>query len=371
MLVNLARGVSEQGVAVDFIVNRAGVPYLDALPSQVRVLELHAAGRLQRLGRLVAYLRRERPTVLLSAKGPDDRVAVRAKRLARVPTRVVLRAGTSIASRLEARGRDPIRRWLRYRVVRRLYHRADGIIAVSRGVAEELSHITQVPADRIRVIPNPTVTPELDRLGDEPVEHPWLVPGQPPLILGAGGLRRQKDFPTLIRAFALLRRERACRLLIIGEGRHRHRLEALASQLGVAKDVVLPGFVHNPYAYMKRARLFVLSSAWEGSPNALTEALALGLPVVATDCSSGPRELLQDGRYGRLVPVGDAEVMARAMRETLDAPPDPRWLRSAVTEYTVERSAQRYLEAWGLRSGHLGSETGAQGPVNTSLDRLP
>jgi len=152
----------------------------------------------------------------------------------------------------------------------------------------------------------------------------------------------------LIRAFARVRAHKDCRLVILGEGRLRPELEELAQNLGIADRVAFPGFVNNPYAYMARASLFVLSSAWEGSPNVLTEAVALGRPVVATDCPSGPRELLQDGRYGPLVPVGDADKLAEAMLETLQHPLPPETIREAAAEYTVENSARRYLEVLGF-----------------------
>jgi len=166
--------------------------------------------------------------------------------------------------------------------------------------------------------------------------------------MGIGRLTRQKDFPTLIRAFATLRRVRPLRLIILGEGRDRAPLEQLAAREGVGGDVALPGFQPNPYAWLARARLFVLSSAWEGSPNALTEAMALGVPVVSTDCRSGPRELLEAGRFGPLVPVGDADALAAAMRATLDHPLPPETLKAAVAEYDAVTSARRYLEVLGL-----------------------
>jgi glycosyltransferase involved in cell wall biosynthesis len=168
------------------------------------------------------------------------------------------------------------------------------------------------------------------------------------VIIGMGRFTEQKDFATLIRAFARLRANRNCRLILLGRGRLQADYQALAEQLGVAADIAYPGFADNPYSYLARARLFVLSSAWEGSPNALTEALALGVPVVATDCPSGPRELLDGGRYGALVAVGDDAALAQAMAATLDAPPPAAGLRRAVADYTVEASARAYLAALGF-----------------------
>lgn len=161
-------------------------------------------------------------------------------------------------------------------------------------------------------------------------------------------MERQKDFPTLIRAFALVQGRRPCRLLILGEGQARPRLEALIADLRLTEWVALVGYQSNPYAFLARAALFVLSSAWEGSPNVLTEAMALGIPVVSTDCPSGPAEVLEGGRFGRLVPVGNPAALATAIEMTLDRPLPAALLRSAVSEYEQSRSARRYLEVLGL-----------------------
>lgn len=225
-----------------------------------------------------------------------------------------------------------------------LYPFADAVIAVSRGVADDLRRNAALPEGLLHVIPNPVLTPKLSLLAGEMITHPWFAKGGGPVIIGVGRLTRQKDFPTLIRAFAKVRSQRECKLVILGEGQDRPALENLAKERGIRDDVDLPGFAGNPYAYMSRSSLFVLSSVWEGSPNVLTEALALGVPSVATDCPSGPREILQDGRFGRLVTVGDPGALADAMLETLAHPPDPIGLKKAVNAYSVEASSRRYLE---------------------------
>src|SRR5262249_37227290 len=150
-----------------------------------------------------------------------------------------------------------------------------------------------------------------------PLSHPWFAPGSLPVILGVGRLTWQKDFPTLIKAFALVRSRQPARLLILGEGEKRLELETIVKELGLAADVCLPGYVDNPFAYMHRCSAFVLSSASEGLPNSLIEAMACGAPVISTDCASGTAEILENGRYGPLVPVGDVEAMATAISATL------------------------------------------------------
>ncbi|MGB2886052.1 MAG: glycosyltransferase, partial [Dehalococcoidia bacterium] len=202
-----------------------------------------------------------------------------------------------------------------------------------------------LPRKKIEVIYNPVITPELLEKAREPVDHPWFQPGEPPVVLGVGRLTEQKDFPTLLRAFALVRKERAARLVILGEGEDRPELKALVDELGIAEDVDMPGFVDNPYGYMAGAAVFALSSRWEGLPTVLIEAMALGKPVVATDCPSGAREILNDGRYGTLVPVGDAKRLATGISGMLEHPVEP--LPSWVDRFRPDCTIQAYLKAIG------------------------
>jgi glycosyltransferase involved in cell wall biosynthesis len=227
-------------------------------------------------------------------------------------------------------------------MLRIFYPWAASVVAVSRGVADDLARVSGLPRESVGVIYNPVITPTMLALAREAPSHPWLAPGQPPVILGVGRLARQKDFLTLVRAFAELRRHRAVRLIILGEGEDRPALEGLARELGVAEDVALPGFQDNALAYMAGSALFVLSSAWEGLPTVLIEALAAGTRVVSTDCPSGPREILQEGRLGALVPVGNAAALATAMLEALDRPSGSVTL-DALTPFTRDAAVDHYL----------------------------
>jgi glycosyltransferase involved in cell wall biosynthesis len=346
MVLNLVEGFAAHGVAVDLLAIRADSAHLGALPAGGRFVDLGVRHSGLAVLPLARYLRRCRPAALLVAKDRAIRAAVLARALAGADTRLVGRLGTNLSAALE--GRAGLARWLRVAPMRWFYPRVDHVVCVSRGVLEDTRALTGLAAERLSVIRNPVVTPRLGERAAQPVDHPWAEDASVPLILGAGRLTEQKDFPTLVRAFARLRAGRPARLVILGEGRQRGALTALARDLGVAADVALPGFTSNPYAWMARARLFVLSSAWEGSPNVLTEALALGIPSVATDCPSGPREILAGGRWGPLVPVGDEVALAAAMTATLDAPPASDALRSAVADYTRDAAARAYLEALGL-----------------------
>jgi len=351
MVLNLIEGFAGRGVAVDLIAIRAESAHLDVLPAGVRLVDLGVRHSALAALPLARHLRRERPAALLAAKDRAIRAAVAARALAGVPCRIVGRLGTNLSAALE--GRAGIARWSRVAPMRRFYAGVDHVVCVSEGVMADTARLTGLPASRLSVVRNPVVTPRLATLAVERVDHPWMEDDAVPLVLGAGRLTEQKDFPTLVRAFARLRAERPARLAILGEGRARARLEQLAAELGVARDVALPGFTPNPYAWMARARLFVLSSAWEGSPNVLTEALALGVPSVATDCPSGPREILAGGRWGPLVPVGDDAALARAMAETLDAPLPADRLRAAVAAYARDAAAAAYLDLLGFDPNRL------------------
>ncbi|MGA9538726.1 MAG: glycosyltransferase [Desulfobacterales bacterium] len=342
MVLNLCEGLVALGCRVDLLQVKARSKHLEQLPALVDVRKLKAEHTLTSLPALVRYLKTERPDALLAAKDRANQIAVLAKKTAGVPTRVVVRMGTTVSAALA--GKNRWRKLFWYLPMRLIYRSADAIVAVSQGVARDMARITGLPTSAIRIIRNPVITPRIFRLAREPAPHPWLVKGGEPVIVGIGRLTRQKDFPTLIRAFAAVRKKLPCRLIILGEGKDRDDLEHLAKRLSQSEQIAMPGFVENPYAYLKRAAMFVLSSAWEGSPNALTEALALGVPVVATNCPSGPREILKDGTIGRLVPVGDPDALAEAMLATLSSPPDETLLKSAVREYTAEFSSLRYLD---------------------------
>lgn len=345
IFVNLAQGFAEHGLEVDLVLPQVEGPYLSEIPQSVRVIDLHAPRVLQSLPKLVRYLRREKPATLISAVNHTNIVALWAKRWAGVPTRTVV----TVHNTLSASTRNAWNRRQRSLpvMIGWFFPWADEIVAVSEGVAEDLAATAGLPRERVQVIYNPVVTPELRSLAQEPLDHPWFAPGQPPVFLGIGRLAAQKDFPILLRAFALVRQQRPARLLILGEGRERPQLEALVRQLGLADSVSLPGFVKNPFALLSRSSTFVLSSSWEGLPTVLIEALALGVPIVSTNCKSGPSEILQGGRYGRLVPVGDAAALGSAMLASLAEPSLPAD-EATLRQFTFEASLNAYLRVAGV-----------------------
>lgn len=341
VIVNLLQGLSERGEPADLVLAAAEGVFLEQLPSSVRVVDLRARRLIRSLGPLAGYLRRERPRYLVSSMTHANLIALWAARLARQRTPVMVTVHNTMSQSTPAEGGIGGR--VSSQMLRTFYPWATSVVAVSRGAADDLARTTGLPRERVQVIYNPVITPALLAMAREVPDHPWLTPGQPPVVLGVGRLTRQKDFPTLIRAFAEVRRHRPARLIILGQGEDRAALEALAGALGVGEDVALPGFRENAMAYMARSALFVLSSAWEGLPTVLIEALAAGTPVVSTDCPSGPREILDHGALGPLVPVGDVPAMAAAILEELGRPRGAA-PEDALRPFTRDAAVDHYLQ---------------------------
>jgi glycosyltransferase involved in cell wall biosynthesis len=340
-MLNLAHGIAACGYAVDLVLAQAEGEFLDEVRDPVRIVDLKASRVMTSIPALVSYLRRERPNAMLSVFGYVNIIALWAWRLAGVRTRLFVNEQNTVS--LEAGNASSWSVRVTPRLIKHFYPWANGIVTVSQGVRDDLAHLTNIPEERISVIFNPSVVgSDVLEKAQVPLNHPWFKPGQPPVLIAVGRLQIQKDYPTLIQAFAQVRRVRPVRLLILGEGTERPLLEQLIAELGLQQDVHLPGFVKNPYAYMAKSSLFVLSSRWEGLPTVLIEALCCGTPAVATDCPSGPREILENGRYGRLVPVGDVDALANAITLSLSnntqSPPAESW-----QPYEVETVTHQYV----------------------------
>lgn len=338
--INLAAGFAALGQATDVVAVSGRGEFVGQIPQGVRLVDLKAGRVLLSLPALVGYIRRERPSAVIAFMDHAGIVALWARRLSGTSTRIICTVHNTLT---QATGNSST---LRNRVLpaflRSFYPSADAVVAVSHGVARDLSEATGFPLPAIKVIYNPVINPDLATALAQAPGHPWLVDGGPPVVLGVGRLTKQKDFGSLIRAFALVRKHRPVRLLILGEGEERAGLQALVQELGLDSDVALPGFVTAAHACMARAAVFVLSSAWEGLPTVLIEALAAGTTVVATDCPSGPREILRAGELGRLVPPGDVNALAEGILAAL-AGSGRRVPLTELREYTQEVAAGAYL----------------------------
>ncbi|MGF1539707.1 MAG: glycosyltransferase [Pleurocapsa sp.] len=344
-MLSLIKNFIERGLRVDLLLPRAEGQYLEQLPSQVRLIDLKSQWIPASLPKLISYLRRERPQSLLAALHYPSEIAILAKYLAQVKTKVVVIEQNTLS--VEAKNSPQLSVRLNPLGAKIFYPWADKIVAVSQGVAQDLAQTASLNLEKIKVIYNPGITPEVYQQGQAPVDHPWLQPGQPPVILGVGRLHPQKDFPTLIRAFGKVKQVRPARLMILGTGPQESELKALINKLDLNNDVALAGFVQNPYAYLAKAAVFALSSIYEGLSVVLVEAMALGTPIVSTDCPSGPSEILDRGKYGLLTPVGDVEAMAQSILKALNSATtkaDSPWLE----QFTIETCSQKYLEVLGF-----------------------
>lgn len=384
VMLTLAAEFSRRGHRVELVLGRRRGPLLKALPEGVGVHELEVCpmprlvAALMRLPRdawrdagvmllrkvpkivrtlpsLEAYLRAQRPDILLSTLPKANIVAAWARRLSATGTALVLREANQFSVALNPRNRfDRLLPGL----ARRWYAEADGIIAVSEGVRRDLAVSLSMAAAGIEPILNPVDLPRIRDLSRQQPDDTAVWPPPERFVLAVGKLTPQKDFGNLLRAYARVRERHPVPLLILGEGQEEAGLRTLAAGLGIADHVMLPGHVSNPYAYMRRAAVFVLSSAWEGCPNVLLEALACGCPIVSTDCPSGPREILAEGRYGKLVPVRDEAALAAALLAVLDGDAPGYDPDIALQDYSLERVADRYLEVFAGAAGRRSAAAG-------------
>ena len=374
----LARTLSERGYPVSLLLHSLNGPLAASVPKTIRQVALSRSSSVTaRVSAMVAapslirellkpvvlpwetpdslrfvrdlarYLRAEKPHTLFAATPYLNIEAILARRLSGQQARVVISERVPTPQWLNANDQWQ-RRYLRP-LMNRLYLEADGIVAISNGVAAGLADAISLHHDRITTIYNPVVLPDIDERAAQPAEHPWFAPGAPPVILAVGRPGRVKDHITLLRAFALVRADHDVRLVVIGQNRasrkparRRTEFDALALKLNVAEHVASIDHTLNPFAFFARASMLAVSSRYEGFCNVLLEALACGCPVVSTDCPVGPREILEGGRYGKLAPVGDPVAMAQAIRQTLADPPKRAFLKARAQQFSFDDSIARY-----------------------------
>jgi glycosyltransferase involved in cell wall biosynthesis len=340
--VSLANGFASCGLHVDLVmINKGGnKSYFESLSDAINVIELRQRRTLTSPIGFRKYFDAYRPDVVISAMTHINVAAILGNLAAVHHTRLIVVEHNQLSKNRKTKS-FLVR--LAYSVVPWAYRHAAIIGAVSVGVKADLAAATGLPLDRIAVLHNPVVIPSLLSQSHEILDHPWFADNEPPIILGVGRLTEQKNFDLLIDAFAAVRSKRPARLVILGQGPERDALEERATSTGWRKDIALMGFVKNPFPFMRRAAVFALSSKWEGLPTALIEAMACGAPIVATDCPSGPAEILRYGELGRLTPVGDVESFAEALENTLAFPPEREKLKERADDFSLERAIERYL----------------------------
>lgn len=340
-MLNLSEEFLKRGYRVDLVVNNAAGSLHELAPSGARIIDLNVPRALFAVPALTKYIRQHRPNVLLAAQTYNNIAAILSSKFVRTSTALFVSEHTDLGV---VKHSSSIKERLRPSLASIFYPTANGIIAVSKGASQSLSKTANISAEKITTIYNPVVTANMIEECQKELHHPWFGPSNPPVLLSAGRLVPEKDFGTLIRSFARLRKRIAARLIILGEGPERSALERLIEELGLVSDVQLAGFQINPYPYMSKAALFVLSSKREGLSTVLIEAMACGAPVVSTDCPSGPSEILDGGRFGTLIPVGDSEALAKAMEKALKDPTSSELLVARAMEFSVEKKAEQYLQ---------------------------
>jgi len=347
LIVNLAQDFVKQGLQVDLLLRHVHGRFLQQLPADVHIVDL-GQGYLENLKRLVAYLRHEQPQSLMAKMYPQNELAIIARFFARSNTRIIVSIHSVFSGQQDVvQFRWRVLSWIHTPLVkllaRYLYGWADAIVTDSKASATDFIKHTGIDAAKIHVVHNPVISAKLLEKARQPLHHLWFASGQSPVIVSVGRLHKIKDIATLIRAFALLRQTTPARLLILGEGLERNALCDLILALGVEEDVMLEGAVDNPYPYIHAAAVLVSSSRYESLSTVLIEAMALGTAVVGTDCPGGTAEILADGQYGELVPVGDSSAMAAAILRVLAGNVkvvDTDWLE----QFTDKTSTQGYLQ---------------------------
>jgi glycosyltransferase involved in cell wall biosynthesis len=342
--VNIVNGLARRGYDVELVLSHPVGELRSAVTAEVAVTEL-AQSRIPIVGigahlpRLVSYLDDAEPTALFAQKTDASVVCLAADRLADAETTVVPTEHLAFATTPAPSVKSRVVR----RLAGQLYPSADRIVAVSQGVADSLVDQLDVQRERVSVLYNPVELDTIRERARDPVEHAWVEDDDVDVVLFVGRHHPQKDLGTWLRAFARVHETAPdTRAVIAGTGERTEHLQALADRLGMTDVVSFPGYIDNPYRYMDRAGVFLLSSRFEGLPTVLVEAMACGCPVVATDCPSGPREILADGEYGQLVPVGDVTELASAVEEALEDPVDADLLCARADDFAPEVVLDEY-----------------------------
>ncbi|MBU9713493.1 glycosyltransferase [Evansella tamaricis] len=340
MIINLAKSFNDKGYNVELIVSKYKGPYISLLPDNLPIVDLNVSKGYMALPGLIKYLKNNKPDVILSALSLANIICLLAKQFSRVNTRVIVSERNHLSSAIR-NSRNYKLRLIPF-FIKKLYPKADKVVTISNGIANDLIAYCQLPETNITTIYNPAYTTDILEKGYQKLNNKIFYE-ETHVILGVGRLVPQKDFPTLIKAFKIVNQKVKAKLVILGEGSERGHLEKIVKDLDLENDVILPGFVNNPFAYMSNASLFVLSSAWEGFGNVLVEAMACGVGVVSTNCPSGPSEILEDGKFGTLVEVGDEIGMANAIIDYLRKPKDSGLLKDRAMDFSLEKISEQYL----------------------------
>lgn len=340
----LASHFSNEDFKVDLLLTQVSGPYLDDLSPKVNVINLQCGRALTSLPKLIKYLKSQRPHILFTSHMHFSTVAIWAAKSARASTKVVIRQPTMLNLSYE---KTSLSSHLKQKVFIASSYFADKIIVSSEAMLRDFKKVAKIPTNKLQIIHNPIPIQVIIESSKEPLEHSWFQPGEPPVIIAVGRLVAVKDFTTLIKAFSIVEKSLPSHLLILGEGPLRPELTNLINCLGLNNKVSMPGFVSNPYKYMKKSKVFVLSSLREGFPNSMVEAMACGIPIISTQGDGGAKEILENGKWGQLVPVGNENMMAEAILKAFEPSNDVNTLQRAK-DFSIDIIIKKYRQSFDL-----------------------
>lgn len=344
VMLTLANSLVEKGLNVDLVLNNAQGPYIKNISSKVNIVELKTSRAITSLIPLARYLRKDKPDTILSAMSYINIITIFARELSLTKTRVVISEHAHLSASL-IQMKKPLLRSMFKVLMSFTYPYADSIVAVSNNVADDLSNKLGIERKKITTIYNPIVSSDLLEKINRPINSPSLISSSEKTIVSVGRLADEKNFPMLIRAFNEVQKKVDSRLFILGDGYAENELKNLVSQLDLVDKVIFTGFIDNPYAFVKIADLFVLTSNHEGFGNVLVESMACGTNVISTDCPGGPNEILEGGKWGRLVPVDDIASLSKAMIDSLTLPShlSSEDLEQRASVFSVDNAVNSYV----------------------------
>jgi glycosyltransferase involved in cell wall biosynthesis len=334
VMVNLANGFAAEGYTTDLVLVTESGDFLEEVAADVRILDLGATRTVTSIPQLGRYLQNVEPLTMISAMTHTNVAALIANGVARGHTNIIVTEHADWTKRKKYNKEGMKNRLLAF-TAGGLYSLSDHVVANSETVKQSITEKSRLSEDSIRMVPNPVVTNKLKRQKEGGVQE-WFKKLEGPIVTSVGRLAPEKDYPMLLRAFQQLRNDLDASLLLIGDGQSRSGLEALAMELGVKEAVIFAGEMRNPFPYLARSSVFALPSISEAFGNVIVEAMACGCPVVTTRCSTGPVNILNDGEYGRLIPVGDTDAMSRALRTELLSPTKESVLQSRADDFSIE-----------------------------------
>lgn len=339
--LNLAKYFIDKGYQVDIVVVKKVGPYINQVPDKINIVDLKANRALSSIPKLVRYLNKFNPDVLISANNYINVTVAISHKLAKADTQLIL------SVHLDRRYRNSKSPFYRKIIMKYLmnfsYKYADEVVAVSKGVAKYISEVTDKDEDEVKVIYNPIYDKEIIEKSKEKADHPWLNESDVPVVITAARFVEQKNLSLLIRAFKIVSDKSGAKLIILGEGKLEEELKSLVKKLGLDNSISFEGFVSNPYKYIKRADVFALSSDYEGFGNVLVETLAVNTPIVSTDCPSGPSEILKNGEYGILVPVNNEIKLAEGIIKSLNSNNNKN-LHERALDFSIENAGDNYIK---------------------------